>query len=141
MRHLSTAAAAIGPGQHFQIVVVRIGKIDAAAAVAVVDGAGPLAHRVRPIGQSARPDAVEHAVELRLGNEKRIVLRLDGHGRLGKVQGHAIVHLDHMEVCEASRRRQGEDFGEKTGGPCRVAGPDDGVIELNRHAQAFQYDR
>jgi hypothetical protein len=53
------------------------GKVHPTAPVSVVDLAGPLACRVRPVPQPTRLDLGIDRVELVIGDQERVVLRPD----------------------------------------------------------------
>ena len=76
-RRGSVRARSVGPGDDLQVVPRRILEVDAAAAVVVVDLAGPAAPRIGPVLQTALADASVDRVELVLGHQERIVLRAD----------------------------------------------------------------
>ena len=66
---------AVGLGNDFHQVPVRVVEIDAAAAVAMVDFAGTLTPRRRVVLDAAGADARQRRIELRLADEEREVLR------------------------------------------------------------------
>src|SRR6266480_3131597 len=66
---------AVGLGNDFHQVAVRVVEIDAASAVAMVDFAGTLTPRRRVVLDAAGADARQRRIELRLAYEEREVLR------------------------------------------------------------------
>ena len=100
-----------------------IREVHPAAAVAVVDLAGPLGTRVRPVRQAAGLDLAVDRVELLLGDQERVVLPPDllalGHVRI--IETGAVLECDNHEVAERLRARQAEEFGEKLRGFLLVA--------------------
>src|SRR5215471_11484900 len=111
---------------------VRVAKIKAAAATAVIDlhilgGARPAA-----IGEALAADAVENPVEFRLAHPERVVVPLEAV---------PIVEIDRQRLVDPHRRevRDGtvvfetENPGEEAGGCLLVAGGDDRVVEYDAH--------
>src|SRR6516225_4391857 len=128
-----SAAAAVGPGDHFEIVAVRIAKIDAASAIVVVDLAGPAAPWISPVVEAAILDATEDGVEVSLADQEGVVLRPNRALGVGKVQRDAIIQFDDVEVAEAGRHRAPQHLGQELGRSALVRGPDDGMIKLSGH--------
>src|SRR5262249_11144047 len=77
IRANALAAAAVRPRDHFEIMTVGVRKIDAASAVIVIDLPRSSACRVGPIVQVLRLDPLQHGVELRFGDQKRVMLWRD----------------------------------------------------------------
>jgi ABC transporter DrrB family efflux protein len=127
-------AAAVGAGEDLQQVPVGVFEVQAAAAVAVVDGLALGPARIGPVGQVPLPDAVVGGVELDLADQERVVLRGDRAGGLGEIEGDVVVRLDHQEVAEAGRRGQAEDLGQERRRAFLVPARDDGVVQLDAHA-------
>src|SRR5215467_11809180 len=73
----SVSMTAIGAGDDFEQMPVRVFEIDAAAAVVVVDLSRVLLERIRPVLEASLADAPEHAVEIVLPDEEGVVLRSD----------------------------------------------------------------
>ena len=103
-RRLS-AAAAVRPGDHFEVMTVRIPKIDAASAIVVVDLSGPAAPRISPVVEAAILDPVEDGVEVSFADQEGVVLGPDRALGVSKVERDAVVQLDDIDVAEADRRR------------------------------------
>jgi hypothetical protein len=61
---------AVGSGDDFEQVTVRIFEVDAAATVVVVDLSGSLQERVGPVREPSLADAPEHAVEVVFPDEE-----------------------------------------------------------------------
>ena len=112
-----------------------VAEVDAATAVVGVDLAGPLAARVGPVLQPADVDLAVDRVEVVLGNQKRVMLRVDllAVGYIGVVEGRAVLERDGQEAPERHRARQPEQLADKLSGLPLVAGGDDGVVESDRH--------
>src|SRR6516165_5461174 len=112
-----------------------IRKVHPAAAVAVVDLAGPLRTRVRPVLQAACLDLAVDRVELLFGNQKRVMLAPDllALGDVGVIETGAVIERDNHEGPERLRARQAEQFGEEFRGLPLVARGDDGVVETDAH--------
>jgi hypothetical protein len=98
-----SAAAAVRPGDHFEVVAVRITKIDAAPAIIAVDLAGPAAPRISPVVEAAILDAAERGVEVSFADQEGVVLWMDWAIGVGKIERDAVVQLDDVEVVEAGR--------------------------------------
>ena len=116
-----------------------IREVHPAAAVAVVDLAGPFGARVRPVLQAARLDLAVDRVELLLGDQECVVLPPDllAFGDVGVIETGAVIECDNHEVAEWLRARQAEEFGEKLRGFLFVACRDNGVVETDGHS-SFQ---
>src|SRR5580692_4398762 len=127
-------AAAVGAGQDFQEVAVRVFEVQAAAGVAVVDGLAAGPGRIGPVGQVPLAEAVEGGVELDLADQERIVLWRDRAGGLGEIEGDGVVRLHHEKVGEAGRRGQAEDLAEERRRALLVTAGNDGVVQLDAHA-------
>src|SRR6476646_7434177 len=128
-----SAAAAVRPRDHFEVVAVRVAEIDAAPAVVMVDLAGPATSRISPVPEAAILDAAEDGVELTFADQESIVLRPDRALGVGKVERDTVVQLNDVEVAEAGRHWPAQHLGKELGGGARVRAPDDGVIELDSH--------
>src|SRR5580698_8504005 len=116
----STASATIRTRDHFQIVAVRVGEIDPASAVVMVDLARAGTPRVRPELQTLLTDAAEDGIEIGLGNQESVVLRLDRSIGRREIERHSVVEFDHLERTEPHWRRQTEYLGQKTRGLCPI---------------------
>src|SRR5215472_2356237 len=77
------AAAAVGPGDDLHQVTVRILKVQAATAVAVVDHPWLALARVWPVGQVLATDAAKSRVKLFFPYQEGVVLGCDLPGGLG----------------------------------------------------------
>ena len=73
----------------------RILEVHAAAAVVVVDLAGPAARGIGPVLHAALADLAVDGVELVLGHQERVVLRADllAVGHLGVVEADVVVEV------------------------------------------------
>ncbi len=126
-------ARAVGSGEDLQGMASGVSEVDAATTVVGVDLARPLAARVRPVLQPPRLDLAVDRVEVVLGNQKRVMLRAYLLGRIGVVEGRAVLELHGQEAAERHWTRQPEQLADKLSGLPLVAGGDDGVIESNGH--------
>jgi len=72
--------------------------------------------RVSPVVELAFGDPAEDRVELVLGDQERVVLRLDRPVDLHDVERHPVGALDHQERSELGRLRQAEDTAEELRG-------------------------
>jgi hypothetical protein len=112
----------------------RVLEVDAAAAVVPVDLAFLLLARVGPVLDAAAAHAAEDLVELLLAHEERVVLHLDFHAfGVEERERHFVCDLHVEERAEGNRFFQCEDFGEEARRRARVAGVDDGVVQLDGH--------
>jgi ABC-2 type transport system permease protein/oleandomycin transport system permease protein len=108
-------AAAVGAGQDLQQVAVRVLEVQAAAAVAVVDGLALRPAGIGPVGQVPLAETVEGGVELDLADQERVVLRGNRAGGLGEIERDVVVGLDDQEVAEAGGGPQAQDLGQERG--------------------------
>ena len=106
---------------------VRVVEIDAAAAVALIDLARPLATGRRVVPDAAGADARERRVELRLADEERIVLRPEILA-IGEIERDAVRGADRREMAPFRTSLQIENVGKKFGGGPSVPRRDDRVI-------------
>src|SRR5262249_20305296 len=111
----------------------RVLEIHPAAAVVVVDLAGPRPARVGPVPQSPFGDPAEDRVEVVFADQERVMLRDDVSGRFPEIQRNAVVGLDDEERPEPSRWRQTENPGQELRRALLVPAPDDGVVQLHAH--------
>src|ERR1700682_6445069 len=120
----------------------RILEVDAAAAVVVVDLAGPAAPRIGRMLQTALLDASVDPVEIVLGHQERIVLRADllASGDLRVVEAGTVVESYRQEVTEFLGAWEAEELCEEVGGFLPVFRGDDGVVERDSHINPG-YDR
>src|SRR5258708_917052 len=102
----STAAAPVWARDHFQIVAVRVGKIDPASAVIMIDLARAATPRVGPVLETLLTDAAEDGIEISRGNQESIMLWLDRSIGGREIQRHSVVEFDHLEGTEPDWRRQ-----------------------------------
>ena len=70
--------ASVWARNHFQIVAVRVGKVDPASTVVMIDLARATMPRIGPVLDTLLLDATEDSIEIGLGNQECVVLRLDG---------------------------------------------------------------
>src|SRR2546423_2054 len=73
----SVTTAPVRARDHFQIVAVRVGKVDPASAVVMIDLARAAPPRVGPVLETLCADAAEDGIEIDLGNQESVVLWLD----------------------------------------------------------------
>ena len=137
------AARAVGPGQDLHAMPGGVGEVHAAAAVAVVDLAGPFGARVRPVLQATRLDLAVDRVEILFGNQKCVVLPPDflALGDVRVIETGAVLECDDHEAAERRRAGQAEQLGEKFRGLLLVAGGDDGVVETDGHSSLLSPSR
>lgn len=125
-------------GEELQAVAVRVGEVDAAPAVHGVDLARPTVHGIGPVGHAGRPQAGERLVEGGVVDAERVVLGVVGLAAGGRVvEDDAVGDADRDERAGRRADVDAEDLGQE---PCRrvlVAGPDDGVVELDAHGGSF----
>jgi len=139
----SACTRAVGPGEDFQVVPTGILEIHAAAAVIVVDLAGPAAPRVGPMLHASLTDASVDGVELVLGYQEGVVLRADvlALGHLRVVEADTVVEFDRQERTEFLGGWQAEQLGEEVGGFLAVLRGDDGVVERDCHTNSVNHCR
>ena len=90
------------------MVAVGVGKVDPAPAIVVIDLAGAMSRRVGPMIQRPLADAGEDSVEVRLADQKGIVLWSDRALGVGEVERDPVVEFHHIEMAETDRRRSAE---------------------------------
>src|SRR5580693_8150686 len=129
----SAALCSVWTRNHFQIVAVRVGKVDPASTVIMIDLARATTPRISPVLDSLLPDTGDDGIEIRLGNQESIVLRLDGSVGVREIERHAVVEFDHFKRAEPNRRPSPQYRGQETGGLAPVRRVHDGVIELSAH--------
>lgn len=84
------------------------------------------------VGEVLVLDTGEGGVEVVIVDEEGVMLGLglvNGH----VVQGHCVAQADRYEWPELVTDWEAEDVGEEPGGGVLVAGPNDGVVELDGH--------
>src|SRR4051812_39532408 len=93
-------SASVGAGDDLEDVTGRILEVQPAAAVVTVDLVRLRRHRIGPVRHPARPDSREYRIELRLADEKRVVL--DGERLVGRqeVEADSVLGAHHQEVSE-----------------------------------------
>ena len=128
-----SSAAAIGTGEDFEQVAVRILKVKATAAVSRVELAGMALPWIGPVGEMAFLDAMPDPIELALADEECIVLRVDFAGRIDVVERHLVVELYADKRPEGHGSRQFEEVRKKCSRGSLVMRCDDGVVELDCH--------
>jgi hypothetical protein len=99
---------------------VRIGKINSAPAVVVIDLARAATTRVGPVLKTLVTDTPEDDIEIRLGYQESVVLWLDRILASREIERHSIVEFDHLERTKPDWRRQSEYLRQKAGGLCPV---------------------
>src|SRR2546421_12759988 len=72
-----SGAAAVGAGEDFKVVAIRVFPIQATAAVIAIDLAWPVMSRIGPILQVSRADAFENHIKLRFADDEGIVVPAD----------------------------------------------------------------
>src|SRR6516164_1375971 len=106
---------AVWAGDQFEQVAVRVVEIDAAAAIEMIDLAGPLTAKIRVVLDAARADTGESRVEFRVADQERIVLRTEALG-VRKIEGDAVPGRDRHEMTPFRSRLQVQNVGEELGG-------------------------
>ena len=91
------SAAAIGAGEDFQEVTVRVLEIDSSAAIVVIDFTRPGFGGIGPIGTPPLSNPSKNFVELSLTHKKGIVLRLYFAVGVHEIDVGAVVSRDHLE--------------------------------------------
>ena len=109
-----SAPAAVRHREDLQDVPVGVVPVEPATAVLVVDLAGLPVERVGPVRQAALLDAAVDGVELLLGDQERIVLRVRLALGVGDVEGDVVGDLDLEERSVGCRLR--EDRGSRRDG-------------------------
>src|SRR5262249_39684821 len=123
---------AVGLGDKLHQMTARIIEINAPAAVALVDLAGPLAARGGVVPDAAGADARQRRVELRLADEERVVLRAEILA-IGEIERDAVGGADRHEMAPLRAGLQIQDVGEEFGRGPPVPRRDDRVIERDTH--------
>jgi hypothetical protein len=90
----SATTASVWARNHFQIVAVRVGKVDPASTVVMIDLARAAMPRIGPVLDTLLLDATEDSIEIGLGNQECVVLRLDGSIGSREIERHSVVELD-----------------------------------------------
>src|SRR5204863_907598 len=108
-------------------------EIDPAAAVAVVDLAGPLAPGGGVVPYPAGADARQRRIELRLTDKEGVMLRPELLA-IGEIERDAVRGSDRHEMAPFRPGFQVQNVGEKFGGGPFVPRRDDRVIELDTHS-------
>src|SRR5271163_5332932 len=99
---------AVWAGDQLEQMPVRVVEIDAAAAIEVVDLAGPLASEIRVMLDAGGADTGECGVEFGVANQKGVVLRAKALG-VGKIEGDSVARLDRDEVAPFRCRLEVQD--------------------------------
>src|SRR5438132_12364626 len=115
---------AIRLGDDLHQVAVRVIEIDPAAAVAMVDLAGPLAAGRCVVLDPAVTDPRERRVELRLADQKGIVLRPEILP-LGEIEGDPVAGPHRCEMAPFRSGFQVQDVGEELRGDPFIPRRDD----------------
>src|SRR5271166_1164937 len=123
---------AVWAGDQLEQMPVRVVEIDAAAAIEVVDLAGPLASEIRVMLDAGGADTGECGVEFGVANQKGVVLRAKALG-VGKIEGDSVARLDRDEVAPFRSRLEVQDVGQELGGSPFVLRGDDRVVQLDSH--------
>src|SRR5271166_1211792 len=113
-------------------VAVRVVEIDAAAAIEMIDLAGPLAPEIRVVCDTGGANPGESGVELGFADQEGVVLGAEAL-RVGKIEGDSVPRLDRHEVAPFGSRLQVQDVGEELGGSPFVLRRDDRVVQLDTH--------
>jgi hypothetical protein len=82
----------------------------------MIDLARATSPRICPVLDTLLPDAAEDGVEIGLGNQESVVLRLDGSIGMREIERYSVVELDHFKGAELDWRRSPEHRGQETGG-------------------------
>jgi len=99
------AATTITTGQDLKAVAVRILEIKAAAAVTMVDFAGPRLSRVGPVSYPAFLDSTKYLLELESAYQESIVLVDDFTSGIEKIETDSVVDFHYLKRSDAGRRR------------------------------------
>jgi hypothetical protein len=135
-----SGATTVRARDDLEIVAVRVVPVQTAATIVVVDLERPLMHRIGPVGEPTRFDALENDIELRFAHEKRVVLYGEGLSGVLEIEGHAVIESHSPERTEPRGRIAAQDPGEPRCGRFRIACRYDGVIELDSHYCNFDLD-
>ncbi len=114
---------------------VRIAKIDAAAAVPVIELAILKAPRRAAIGELRRADAAEDGIELGIADVESVVVAFEVPAVIEK-QRERVVDTDRREMAAVRIYLEAENSRKEL---CRcplIAGRDDGVVESDGHRKA-----
>jgi hypothetical protein len=96
----SATTAPVWARDHFQIVAVRVEKVDPAAAVIMIDLARMATPWVGPVLETLFADAAEDGIEIYLGNQESVVLWLDRSIGGREIERHSVVEFYHFERAE-----------------------------------------
>jgi hypothetical protein len=81
----------------------------------MIDLARATTARIGPVLDTLLLDATEDSIEIGLGNQECVVLRLDGSIGSREIERHSVVELDHFKWAEPNWRRSPEYRGQETG--------------------------
>src|SRR5262249_9134623 len=121
---LNLPAAAVRKGDDFEQMAIGVLEVHSAAAIVVVDSAGPLLPGVGPVLESSLAQTGEDSVEIVFRYQKGIVLRGNLAVGVVEVEGDAVGELDDEEWSESGWLGQAQDLGEERRRPALVAAPD-----------------
>jgi len=99
----------------------------------LVDLTRPVPLGVGPVRQAAGPDPTEDLVELGLGDQERVVLRVDRPMVVSEIEGDVVVDLHDQERAVGCRPVEAQDLGEERRGRMLVTHRHDGVVEVDGH--------
>jgi Transmembrane secretion effector len=99
------AAAAVRARDDLQQMTVRVGKVDSAAAVVMVDLRRAAPARIGPVSGPLSLDPTEDHVEVVVGDQEGIVLGRDLAAGLAVVKGYAVARFDDEERAVPDRLR------------------------------------
>lgn len=120
---------------------IGIFKIQAVAAIAMVELAGLGALRISPIGKMLVLNPAKNRVKLRFGNQKSIMLGCDGIGSFHKIERNPIGGFNHLKRPKARGCGKPQNISEKLGRSLAVPGFDNGMVERNGHKHPFPVNR
>jgi hypothetical protein len=89
--------------------------------------------RIGPIEKLPRTNSLEDVVEVRLADQKGVVLAGNLSIGIHVVQVRSVIGLDHHERSPSGGSGKTKHLGEKRCGRLAVMGGQDGVIELDSH--------
>jgi hypothetical protein len=84
-------------------VAVRGLEVHTPSAVAPVDLSLALARRIGPVSQFALVDALHDGVEFGLAHQEGVMLPRDRPLLVGEIEGHAVRHVEHIEMRKLPR--------------------------------------
>src|SRR5271166_3316388 len=127
---------AVWAGDQLEQVAIRVVEIDAAAAIEMINLAGPLTAEICIVRDTGGADAGEGGIEFRVADQEGIVLRAKAL-RVGKIERDSVPCLDRHEMAPFRSRLQVQDVGEELGRSPFVLRRDDRVVQFNSHLSSL----